>query len=72
MGLEKIIDGLVFRGFGMARRLPNQWMRFIGATVAFFLMLFTIPVWVPLVLFIGFIEIWRDFNAIQRPEEEIK
>lgn len=60
MELEKVVDAFVWGGLDVAQQLPSQPLRFLGIFVVYFIFIGTAPIWIPLALFVGFRDIWRD------------
>ncbi|HHT9146002.1 MAG TPA: hypothetical protein ACFYD4_10055 [Candidatus Wunengus sp. YC61] len=62
MTLEKIVDCFIWGGLEVAEKLPFHILRFIGVFIAYAVMLLTSPLWVPLALMVGLLDIWRDLK----------
>jgi hypothetical protein len=62
MTLADVIDWFIWGGLDLAKKLPYRLLRFFGVIVAFIVMCCFAPIWIPLLLFSGFKEIWDDLK----------
>ena len=60
--LNKILEAFIWGGANLSERLPTRLIRFIGVIVAFVVMFATSPIWIPLAMLVGFMDLWRDLK----------